>query len=700
MGRVWRARDELLEREVAIKEMIPPATLDAEGHRVLVSRFAREARSAARLNHHSIVTVHDVLIEPDCALIVMEFVAGSSLDDVISSSGALSPLDAALIGVAVLDALSEAHAAGIIHRDVKPSNILIARNRVVLTDFGIALSAGDAALTQSGVVGTADFMAPERARGTPATPASDLWSLAATLYMCVEGHPPFSGPDAMAVLSALLTDDPPPASRAGPLAPLLDGLLRKDPSQRLGAEQARRLLAEIVSLAQSHPIAAVDPPTLVAAVLNPADLGLRGYAATAQFGAAGGNATPTQTARRPAVKTEAFAAWAFISSIIGERPDCAGVVTPIDTVTNTAADPIRLSDPAGKLVITPDGKTVYAAAATSGSLVVIPIDVGAHIVGKSIKLGGRFASMAITPDGKTLYVASIGPFRPVTGRRGIWRSRPPASMVRNALTPIDTATNTAGAPIEFWDVPSQIAFAPDGETAYVISKEGMGRRGGRVIAMSTSTNTLGAAARLQGSPDQIVIAPDGNTAYLIGSGLNMVTPFDMVAHTPSPAIEKSQFGEDSSTGMAMTPDGRTLYIARRSGIVTPVSTVTNTVGKPIKLQHHLSLMSVTPDGAVVYVVSREIIRDRRRSVTSTLTPISTAVNAPGQPIDLPLYVMDLAITPDSRTAYVTGHPARTASGVVIPISIATNTPGEPIKIEGRLASMAIAGGIGSTSCRW
>ncbi len=238
MGRVWRARDEVLEREVAIKEMIPPATLDAEGHRVLLSRFAREARSAAQLNHRSIVTVHDVLIEPDCALIVMEFVAGGSLADIISSSGPLPPLDVAAIGVAVLDALSEAHAAGIVHRDVKPSNILIARNRVVLTDFGIALSTGDAALTHSGFfVGTPDFMAPERARGAPATPASDLWSLAATLYMCVEGHPPFPRPDAMAVLSALLTEDPPPAHRAGPLSPLLDGLLRKDPLQRLATAQ-------------------------------------------------------------------------------------------------------------------------------------------------------------------------------------------------------------------------------------------------------------------------------------------------------------------------------------------------------------------------------------------------------------------------------------------------------------------------------
>ncbi len=405
------------------------------------------------------------------------------------------------------------------------------------------------------------------------------------------------------------------------------------------------------------------------------------------------------TARRLAVKTETVATQVFVSSLVGDRPDYSSIVTPIDTATNTAAEPVKLPDRAERLLITPDGKTVYVAVTTFSSLAVVPIDADTHVAGKPIKLGGRFGHMVITPDGKTLYVVSNGPFRPAAGRHGILRSRPSASVVRCALTPIDTATNTAGAPIELWDAPSQIAFTPDSETAYVISKELLSQAG-RAIAMSTSANALGAAVRLQGSPDQIVISPDGKTAYLIGSGLNMTTPFDIAAHTPGPVIEKVQFGEGASTGMAMTPDGKILYVARRSGIVTPVSTVTNTAGKPIKLRGHPDLMAVTPDGAAVYVASRGLIDEVYGSAASTVTPISTATNAPGQLIELPLFVLDLAITPDSGTVYATSHPARAGSGVVIPISTVTNTPGEPVKVEGRLTSMAIAGGVGSTLGAW
>ncbi|MEV6984113.1 serine/threonine-protein kinase [Sphaerisporangium sp. NPDC051017] len=236
MGRVWRGLDELLDREVAVKEVLFPPGMDAAEREMAGRRAMREARAAARLSHPGIVAVYDVIVRDDSPIIVMEFVRGPSLHRRIGEEGRLPPAEVARIGVEMLAALEEAHAAGIVHRDLKPANVMLTANRVVITDFGIASLAGDATLTVSGeVIGTPAFMAPEQAHGLPVTPASDLWSLGATLYAAVEGVPPYTGPNVTAVLSALLTRDPEPTAHAGPLAPVLEGLLRRDLGQRLTA---------------------------------------------------------------------------------------------------------------------------------------------------------------------------------------------------------------------------------------------------------------------------------------------------------------------------------------------------------------------------------------------------------------------------------------------------------------------------------
>jgi serine/threonine protein kinase len=248
MGTVWRARDEVLGRDVAIKELTLPPHVAAAERATFCARTIREARSAARLKHPGIVTIHDVIQQNGLPWIVMEFVPGRSLGDVIDSSGPLPPAAAAEIGRQILDALRAAHAAGIVHRDVKPANVLLEDGRVVLTDFGIAALEGDATITQSGLIlGTPAFMAPEQARGQRATERSDLWSLGATLYAAVEGGPPFRGPNSGAVFMALATEEPRPAVNAGPLEPILRGLLRKEPAHRLSADQTARLLGHIAA---------------------------------------------------------------------------------------------------------------------------------------------------------------------------------------------------------------------------------------------------------------------------------------------------------------------------------------------------------------------------------------------------------------------------------------------------------------------
>ena len=214
MGRVWLGRDELIDRAVAIKELLLPPGLDDAERVALGQRAMREARAAGRLNHPGIVTVHDVVEHNGVPLIVMEFVRGESLGDVIRDRGGLSVEQVAAIGTAIVDALRAAHEAGIVHRDLKPANVLLAGDRVVITDFGIARLLGDAQLTTSGVIlGSPAYMAPEQANSQPSTPASDLWSLGATLYAAVEGRPPFEGADVMATLAAVLTKDPRPPLR-------------------------------------------------------------------------------------------------------------------------------------------------------------------------------------------------------------------------------------------------------------------------------------------------------------------------------------------------------------------------------------------------------------------------------------------------------------------------------------------------------
>jgi serine/threonine protein kinase len=249
MGAVWRARDELLHRDVAVKEIVWPAQLDAEERETACRRAVREAQLAARVRHPNVVGVYDIVEEDDRPSIVMELVPFRSLRDAVAEDGPVTPAQAARVGLSVLAALRAVHEAGVVHRDVKPANILLGpEGRVVLTDFGIAKAADSPALTVSGVLlGSPSYLAPERARGGRAGPAADMWALGASLYAAVEGRPPFERDGVLASLTAVVADELEPAPRAGPLRPVIEGLLRKDPAARLDVAEAEQMLRQIVA---------------------------------------------------------------------------------------------------------------------------------------------------------------------------------------------------------------------------------------------------------------------------------------------------------------------------------------------------------------------------------------------------------------------------------------------------------------------
>ncbi|EIV94423.1 serine/threonine-protein kinase [Frankia sp. QA3] len=254
MGTVWRAFDSVLETEAALKEIEFAGGVAGAERADRVERALREARHAAKLRGHPhVVTILDVVLEHGLPWIVMELVPSRSLFEVVRDDGPLPVAEVARIGIAVLDALVAARDHGIVHRDVKPSNVLIGTDgRVVLTDFGIATGDGDPTLTVTGVLGTPLYMAPERLDNRPATFEADLFSLGGTLYYAVEGHPPFERDSFGAMLAAVLLHPPAPTRRAGALAPVLDGLLAKDPTRRLVPARIRELL-EQVARSRSQP---------------------------------------------------------------------------------------------------------------------------------------------------------------------------------------------------------------------------------------------------------------------------------------------------------------------------------------------------------------------------------------------------------------------------------------------------------------
>ena len=261
MGVVWRAHDTVLGREVAVKEVAFPASLPDVQRRSAQARLTREARAAARLNHPAVVSLYDVVTHAGGVFLVMELVEAPTLAELVRLKGPLAPERVAEMGAQLAGALEAAHHAGIVHRDVKPANVLVPKSGTVkLADFGVASLANDPQLTTTGmVIGSPAYMAPEQAQGEPTGPPADFWALGATMFYAVEGEPPFDRGSSMATLAAVVNEAPQPMRRAGPLAPLLAALLAKDPRARPSGPKARAWLAWLLVVTPSTPPTQILP---------------------------------------------------------------------------------------------------------------------------------------------------------------------------------------------------------------------------------------------------------------------------------------------------------------------------------------------------------------------------------------------------------------------------------------------------------
>jgi eukaryotic-like serine/threonine-protein kinase len=383
MGAVWRARDELLNRDVAIKEIVWPAQLDPAERETARRRAVREAQMAARLSHPNVVGVYDILEEDGRPCIVMELVPFRSLRDVLAEDGPMSPAEAARVGLSVLTALSAVHEAGVVHRDVKPANILLGpEGRVVLADFGIAKAADSPALTASGVLlGSPSYLAPERARGGHAGAPSDLWALGASLYTAVEGRPPFERDSMIASLTAVVADEPEPAPRAGPLWPVIEGMLRKDPAARLDAAEAERMLRRVASAdpAGAAPPVGAASPASPAGAASPASPAGAAEATAATEAVGQGRRAAFRGRSAPVIALAAVAAIAVIAAAIamtlGRHPGhpaapAASRPAPSSTPSVPASSAPATSAPATSAPATSAPATsapATSAPATSGS---------------------------------------------------------------------------------------------------------------------------------------------------------------------------------------------------------------------------------------------------------------------------------------------------------------------------------------------